>query len=123
MIKTKHNTIWIDEEGFLVVKADEKVELDINEIKACFEAYKQLGINPQHKVLQILDVRDILIDSEARHYVAEVGKDYFLASAIISGSLAVRILANFFGPFTNNAVPYKMFPNEEEARAWLRTFK
>ena len=122
-IKTKMNEIWIDEEGFLMLKPIPGLEMDLNEVKACFEAYKTLGFGPHNKVLELIDARDGSMTSEARTYAAEHGKDYFIAAAIISDSLAVRMVVNFFNTFYKHVVPFKMFSNEEDARKWLRTFK
>ncbi|MBA4240500.1 MAG: hypothetical protein C0448_07235 [Sphingobacteriaceae bacterium] len=122
-IKTNMNEIWIDDEGFLILKPKEGVELDLDEVKACFEAYKSLGIGPHNKVLEIIDARDGSMTTEARAFAAEVGNDYFIAAAIISDSLAVRMVVNFYNSFYKQKVPFKMFSTEEAARKWLRTFK
>lgn len=122
-LKTNYNEIWIDDEGFLMLKPTPGVELDLEEVKACFEAYKSLGIGPDNKVLEIIDARDGSMSSEARTFAAENGKDFFIASAIISDSLAVRMVVNFFNTFYSQVVPFKMFANEKDAREWLRTFK
>lgn len=117
------NEIWIDDEGFLILKPKEGVELDLDEVKVCFEAYKSLGIGPHNKVLEIIDARDGSMTTEARAFAAEVGNDYFIAAAIISDSLAVRMVVNFYNSFYKQKVPFKMFSTEEAARKWLRTFK
>ncbi len=122
-VKTAYNEIWIDDEGFLILKPVPGIELDLEEVKACFEAYKSFGIGPNNKVLELIDARDGSMTSDARNYAAEHGKDYFIASAIISDSLAVRMVVNFFNTFYKQIVPFKMFANEEDAREWLRTFK
>lgn len=122
-IKTKMNEIWIDEEGFLILKPIEGAELDLDEVKACFAAYEQLGIGPHNKVLELIDARDGSMTPEARTYAAELGKNYFIAAAIISDSLAVRLVVNFFNSFYQQIVPFKMFATEKQAREWLRTFK
>jgi hypothetical protein len=122
-LKTNYNEIWIDDEGFLMLKPTPGVELDLEEVKAYFEAYKSLGIGPDNKVLEIIDARDGSMSSEARTFAAENGKDFFIASAIISDSLAVRMVVNFFNTFYSQVVPFKMFANEKDAREWLRTFK
>lgn len=123
-IKTKLNEIWIDDEGFLNLKPMEgaELDLDLDEVKACFEAYKDLGVGTHNKVLELIDARDGSMTMEARTYAAEVGRDYFIAAAIISNSLAVRLVVNFFNKFYTNVVPFKMFATEDEARKWLRTF-
>lgn len=121
-IKTQFNEIWIDEEGFLILKPFPGVELDLDEVKACFRAYDELGIGPHNKVLEIIDARDGSMTHDARAYAAEVGMNYFIAAAIISDSLAVRLVVNFFNTFYKHTVPFKMFATEEAARKWLRTF-
>ncbi|MES2513264.1 MAG: STAS/SEC14 domain-containing protein [Bacteroidota bacterium] len=116
------NEIWLDDEGILILKPSEGVELDLDEVKACFEAYRSLGIGPNNKVLELIDARDGSMNSEARTYAAEHGKDYFIAAAIVSDSLAVRLVVNFFNGFYTQVVPFKMFATENEARKWLKTF-
>jgi hypothetical protein len=122
-IVTKMSEIWIDEEGFLILKPRESVELDLEEVKACFEAYRSLGIGPNNKILELIDARDGSMNTEARTYAAQHGKDYFIAAAIVSDSLAVRLVVNFFNGFYTQIVPFKMFSTGEEARKWLRGFK
>lgn len=121
-IKTKLTEIWIDHEGFLNLKPIDGAELDLNEVKICFEVYKKLGVGPHNKVLELIDARDGTMTIEGRSYAAEIGGDYFIAAAIISNSLAVRIVVNFFNTLYTNIVPFKMFATEEDARKWLRTF-
>lgn len=122
-IETKTTRIWIDDEGVLVLKHREGAELDVESVKACFEAYDQLGIGPDNKVLQLIDARDATMTTEARAFSAERRKHYFIAAAIISDSLAVRLAVNFFTTFYRPGVPFKMFSTETAAREWLRTFK
>jgi hypothetical protein len=122
-IRTKMNEIWIDDEGFLVLRPDEGAELDLEEVTSCFEAYKKLGIGPHNKLLQLINAPDGAMTGEGRTFAAKNGVDYFIASAIISDSLAVRLVVNFFNTFYTQLVPFKMFATEEAARKWLRTFK
>jgi hypothetical protein len=122
-INTKWNEILLDDEGILILKPSHGAEMDLEEVKACFEAYKALGIGPNNKVLEIIDVQDSTMTDDARVFAAENGSDYFIAAAIISNSLAIRIMVNFFNVFYKQLVPFKMFSNEEAARNWLRTFK
>lgn len=122
-IKTANNEIWVDEEGFLVLKLIDGCELDLEEVTACFDAYKKLGFGPSNKVLQLIDIREGgSMTHEARNYAAEHGKYYFIASAVISKSLAVRMIVNFFNAFYKHPVPFKLFGEEEDAKKWLRTF-
>lgn len=122
-IFTKCNEIWLNEEGILIVKAIQGADIDEEEAIACFEIYRQLGCY-ENKVLQLLDARaDMSITREARNYAAEHGKDFFIASAIVTDSFTVRLIVNFFNSFYKPLVPFKLFSTEEEALAWLRNFK
>jgi len=122
-IRTKMSEISIDDEGILILKPFEGAELDLEEVTACFEAYRKLGIGPDNKVLEMIDARDSSMTSEARAYAAEHGSNYFIAAAIISDSLAVRMVVNFFNTFYKQLVPFKMFADEQSARKWLRAFR
>lgn len=123
-VRTKHSLIWIDKEGILWVRSDEFAEIDLEETVSCVEVYTKLGINKDNKVLQILDASGSpTITKEAKEYISEIGTDYFIASAIIGHSLAVRIAVNFFINFFKIAVPIKMFGSEQDALIWLREIK
>jgi hypothetical protein len=120
--KTRLNEIWIDDSGILHIKM-KAGEVDLEEAMACFDIYAKLGC-AEKKVLQIMDARDgFSVTREARDYSAHEGKKYFIASAIISKSLAVRIIVNFFNRFYRQPVPFKLFEDKEEALEWLKKFK
>lgn len=122
-IKTKMSEIWLDDEGILNLKPTEGAELDLEEVTACFIAYDELGIGPNNQVLELIDARDGSMTPDARTFAAENGHNYFIAAAIISDSLAVRLVVNFFNTFYKQIVPFKMFADKESAKQWLRTFK
>lgn len=124
VIRTANTEIWIDEEGILRLKACGSVDLDLNEVMECFASYEKLGIGKHNKVLQLIDISNGgTMSQEARDYAAEVGRDYFLASAVVSHSLSVRIVVNFFNRFYKHDVPLKLFKTEEKALEWLRKMK
>jgi len=123
-IITRSSEIWLDEEGILRVLAKDGAEIDLEEAKACFRAYRKLGLGAGWKTLQLLDAgAGVVITPEARDYVSKHGKAYFTASAVVSKSLAVRLVINFFNSFYKQDVPLRMFSTEEEALAWLRKFR
>jgi hypothetical protein len=123
IIRTQHNEIWLDEEGILWIQTLPDAEIDLEEAIVCFDAYRELGIENNH-VLQIMIVGDgFSVNSEARQYISEHGKRFFLASAAVSKSLAVRLLVNFFNMFYRHEVPFKLFGTQEEALNWLSKFK
>jgi hypothetical protein len=123
VISTGNNEIHIDSEGILRVKAIKEGEIDLAEVQRCFNIYKELGCT-ERKALQLLDLSlSVTISKEARDYTDKMAPDYFVASAVVSDSLAVRIIVNFCVRFFNPAIPLKMFDTEKEALAWLRKFR
>lgn len=122
-IETKSTQIWIDDEGILHVKIKEGAEVDLEEVKFCFDIYKKLGCH-KNKVLQLIEGGSFFtFDNNAQKYAAKHGGDFFIAAAIINNSLAIRMLFNFFNAFFKNRVPFKMFITKQEALKWLRTFR
>jgi hypothetical protein len=122
--RTEMSEIWMDEEGILHLKFLKEGEVDLEEVRTCFRTYTEMGIGPDAKVLQIIDASNFAaLSTEARDLAAKVGQDYFIASAAISTSPAIRLIVNFFNSFYKITVPFKLFGTEEEAREWLRTFK
>lgn len=123
--RTKYTEIWLDEQGILWLTCDPGSELDLEEVKACFELYAQMGINIDNKVLQIIDAQnDMTMNKEGRDYAAKHGHQYFIASAIVSNSLAIRLIVNFFNSFyKTQLVPFKIFDSVEMAKLWLNQYR
>jgi hypothetical protein len=120
---TENTEIWFDEEGVLWLKPIKEANVDLNEVIACFKIYREMGCDKK-KVLQIIDARAaVSMTHEAREYTSKHGNDFFIASAVISNSLAIRLFVNFFNSFYNQPVPFKMFATEKEALKWLRSFR
>ena len=122
IIRTHSSSIWFDEDRILHVLPNEGAEIDLEEVIACFVIYKKLGCDKK-KVLQLIDGRaGFIIRKEARDYAAKHGRTFFIASAVISNSLPVRLMVNFFNTFYNHSVPFKLFADEFEAITWLKRF-
>ena len=64
-----------------------------------------------------------MLDEKAQKYASKHGKDVFVATALVNNSTGIRILLNFYNAFFNSGIPFKMFPAEAKALAWLRKFK
>lgn len=121
--KTKSATIRIDEEGVLCVYVHENAEMDQEEMENCFNIYRQLGC-ADHKILELIDgSNDFNITKEGREYASKHAKEFFIASALVTTNLAVRLVFNFFTKFYDPEVPFKLFKTEAEARAWLYEFR
>lgn len=123
-IKTKQSEIWVDEEDILVLHMQDGIEMDLEEVTSCFETYAKLGYGNENKALQLMLTKDAAtMPHDARQYAAEQGKHFFIASALVGHSLAIRLIVNFYNSIYKHGVPFKMFGDEEAARKWLRSFK
>lgn len=124
IIKTKTSEIWIDERDVLRVNILEGSELNLEEVVTCFDSYRELGCGENNKVLQLMDARvNCTMTKEAREYVAKQAKDFFIASAVVTDNLVVRLIANFITKFYKLEVPFKIFDTEEKAWEWLLRFR
>jgi hypothetical protein len=124
IIKTKTSEIWIDDRGILNVKVFEGAELTLDEVKINFNVYRELGCNENNKVLQLMDAQaHCSMTKEAREYVAQQAKDFFIASVVITNNLAVRLIANFINKFYKLDIPFRLVESEDEALEWLLKFK
>lgn len=121
-INTRYNEIWLDEEGVVCIRPFEMYEMDLDEVTACFGAYRELGVGVgRQKFLHLVDARNsFTVTREARDYIAQQVEQYFIASAVISKSITLRLLVNFFNRFYRVGMPLKLFSTETEARKWLK---
>lgn len=71
------------------------------------------------RVLSLVDLREVgSIDRSAREFFMDQNEKY-RAVALMAGSPATRMLANFFLGLKRGSIPVKMFVAEAEAVAWL----
>jgi hypothetical protein len=124
ILRTANNEIWKDDAGIVHIRSIEPgYVMELEETRECFEIYRQMECD-KVKCLQLMDIRNsISMSKEGRDYAAMHGKNFFIASAIVSNSLAVRLLVNFYNKFYRHEVPFRMFGSMEDAYKWLRKFK
>ena len=73
------------------------------------------------KVRLLVDLRpDAAVDRAARHFFINLHAHY-LAVALLAGSPATRMLANFFLGMKRGVVPVRIFTSEDEAVSWIRS--
>jgi hypothetical protein len=71
------------------------------------------------KVLSLVDLREVgSIDRSAREFFMDQNERY-RAVALLVGSPATRMLANFFLGLKRGSIPVRMFVSEEDAITWL----
>lgn len=70
-------------------------------------------------IMLLVDLREVdTIDRPAREYFMDLNADY-RATALVAGSAATRMLANFFLGLKRGANPVRMFTSESAAVEWL----
>jgi len=122
-IRAKQATISIIENGFIRILVDEEAEITRKDILEINEAKKKLAGNQPHIVLFIAPIHGN-VTSEAR--AAAASKEVChnaIAKAIVTKSLAQRLVANFFLRFNKPPVPTKLFSIEKEAMDWLKMMR
>jgi len=89
----------------------------IDEARAVDAEIQALG---RVDVLSLVNLRDVKsIDRPAREFFM-VNDGNYCAVALVAGSPATRMLANFFLGLKRGRTPVKMFTAEADAVAWLQ---
>jgi hypothetical protein len=122
-IHTAKAKIWVDEPGVLCMQPNKGVELNLEDVKEYFRICREY-LRGSGKTVQLMyGLNDFTMSKEAREYIADHAAELFLASAMITHNLAIRLIVTFFDRFHKSEVPFKSFETVEDAREWLLTFK
>jgi hypothetical protein len=120
---TRVSEIWIDQEEIMHIVFSKGVELGLADMEEAYALFEKLGVGPgQKKSRQLLSGGLFNISKPARDYAGKNATDYFTAAAMITNSTLTRFVINIFNTLQKHDVPFKMFANEEDALAWLRTY-
>lgn len=116
--------MWSDTDGisWLVFAIDSEIdEQDVRTISNYALQDDPSGV----KFLVLVDIRNIsMITSEARTYASSREMtNISKAVAIVVGSPATRLIANFFIRFHKPLIPSKIFTSTKEAKQWLLKMK
>ena len=115
--------IWLDDKEILRIRVNEGCDFDEQDMLRQFNAYKKLVAGKRAIRPVLVDAPgDFIMDKAARELVAKTTGNYFNACAIISGSLATRIIVNFLNSFYQFGYPIRMFDCEQQAMEWLEQF-
>lgn len=119
-MKSKKYSLELLEPHIIKASVFEHVELELEDILEMKEETKELSEGNKFSVL--LDAtHNFLISSEARIKLssAEYTKDR-VATALVTKSLANKLIGNFFIKINKPASPTKLFAEELPALLWLR---
>ena len=135
-IKTEKVDISIHPEGFCIIKFRSGSYLNPNDIYELGELNDQIldlarelgrtdclvdGLIP----FVVVDIREVMgMSKGAREAATRVNRDTEAGGvAVVSNSAMGRMIGNFFINFNRPKFPIRMFQDEEEAFAWLRSLK
>jgi hypothetical protein len=115
-------SVALRSDGLMCVTIFRDKEIDVQHIITIVETIGEFGEGKRFPVLIIAD-ENTLPTHEARQYLAAPESDpYALAEAYVVGSVAQKLVGNFYLSFNKPARPTKIFNNEKDAVAWLKTF-
>jgi hypothetical protein len=115
--------IWLDDKKILRIKVNDGFDFDEKDMLRQFDAYKQLvGGKRAIRPVLVEAPGDFAMDKDARELAARTTRHYFNACAIISRSLATRIIVNFLNSFYQFGFPIRMFNSEQQAMEWLEQY-
>ncbi len=123
--RTGVSEVWIDNEDIMRVVFDKGGDLNLARMEEAFMLYRnELGVGPgKRKIRQLLSGGPVTVSKEARDLAGRNARDYFIAAAMVTNSRLMRLVVNSFNTIQKPGVPFKLFSTEEEALAWLGTFK
>ncbi len=115
-------SFYLDEQGVIRGREADTGTFELADAQEAIAAIRQLaGDRKRPLVVDISDLRTMT--REARAYFTHPDHGEFLnAVALVVRSLLSRAIGNFFLGLNRPAVPTRLFNDEEEALAWVRTF-
>ena len=122
-IETRTSVIFLFEKGIIWEDLKSNVEIGVPDIQENILASLTLTNGKRHSA--VLDARDkeISITNDAMRYGASkaVSQDR-VATAHLTNSIGGKLVGNFFMKFFKPNLHNRMFSDEKEAIAWLRSF-
>lgn len=115
--------VWIDGNDIIHKEVHNNAHVDLNSLKVSFK--QTLGYTGPEKRLMLYDLRHhFTITDDALDFLQDtIVSSQGIAMAILSNSIAVRIMTDYVINNKNPKVPLKFCSTEAEAAKWLMAFK
>lgn len=121
VLQVKIGELIKENEMIIRLKIFENAELDAQDIEEVFLKGKELAEGNPYCLLTDARV-DLHATKEAREYAAaNIHANNIIANAILTNSLPVVLLVNFYIKINRPEVPTQMFQKEANAIAWLNS--
>jgi hypothetical protein len=119
---TRTSEIILGKDGILRTKIFEGAEIELRDVQEYYAFTEKL--TGGQKALVLIDGRTAFtITEEARSYASVQANRTRIATALIVGSPAARMLYNLYMQVNRPQTPTRMFTDEQSATAWLFSFK
>ena len=113
---------YVDDQGIIRGREADGASFGLSDAQEAIEVIRELAAG--RKCGLVVDISDLrTMTREARAYFTHKDHEEFLyAVALVVRSLVSRAIGNFFLGLNKPAVPTRLFTDDEDALAWLRTF-
>jgi hypothetical protein len=112
--------ITLQDDGIVRILVKEGASIQLADVENHFRVIERLSEGK--KVLVLIDARvHYSMSAEARDYSAIYAPTSRLATAFITKSAAGKHIANLYMNFNRPSIPTRVFTDEAEAIAWLKT--
>lgn len=123
ILKTKETqTALIDLCSDKIVRVVFKKNMEITppHVQENFEAYNFLVDGANYAFIYSTEDISVVYTHEGLNYSRQNSHKAFpkICTAVVIGSLAHRLIANFYNSIFNHQFPYKVFDNHKEAETW-----
>lgn len=113
---------YVDEQGIIRGREADGSSFGLSDAQEAIAAIRELaGGSRRGLVVDISDLRTMTRDARA-YFTHKDHAEFLYAVALVVRSLISRAIGNFFLGLNKPEVPTRLFTNDEDALAWLRTF-
>lgn len=127
VIKTDIATAWLRPDSIIWLEpvSENDKPYGLEEMKVFIDSIIELGNGqPSLAIVDVRTYKGMRSDRETRAYGAgKEGARAFKAMAFLVSSPVGRMIGNFFLRVNGPVYPAKLFASEEDAVAWLETFR
>lgn len=116
-------TVRLRDDGIVHFVCREGVQLDADNTRELFAAYRQIGGSGRLRVLS--DIRGLRSSTAESRALAttEEATSLHAGAAVVIGSSLTRMMGNLFMRMNKPAYPTRLFNDVDTAVAWLETLR
>lgn len=120
MISNLRYSISLIESQIVKIEVHEDAEIDLPEAIDMRQSALQLVGNKKFAILFDANHRGHITPEAREQFACKEYTDVRIGAAIVTNSLANKIIGNFFIKFNKPATPTRIFSDQDSAVVWLR---